>query len=144
MRDGMLESMKIVPILKVEGIGKVYAEKLYNLGIKSTRDLLIKGRTSNGREDLAQKSGISPKLILEWVQDSDLMRIKGVSEEYSDLLDEAGVKDVTDLAKRDPADLLAKMLEAAEKKNIVRKPPSLKQVINWIEQAKKLPKIIEY
>lgn len=140
----MLESMKIVPLIKIEGIGIIYAEKLNSLGINSTRDLLERGRTPNGREELAQKTGISPKLILEWVRDSDLMRINGVSEEYSDLLDEAGVKDIPDLAERDPEELLAKMLEAAEKKNIVRRPPSLKQVTKWIEQAKKLPKIIEY
>lgn len=140
----MLESMKLVPILKIEGIGKNYAEKLNSLGIKTTKDLLEKGRTPTGREELAQKSGVSPKLILEWVQDSDLMRINGVSEEYSDLLDEAGIKNIPDLAKSDPEDLLAKILEATKKKNIVRRPPSLKVVTKWIEQAKKLPKIIEY
>jgi predicted flap endonuclease-1-like 5' DNA nuclease len=72
------------------------------------------------------------------------MRINGVSEEYSDLLDEAGIQNIPDLAKSDPEDLLAKILEAAEKKNIVKRPPSLKVVTKWIEQAKKLPKVIEY
>nr|MDO8081023.1 DUF4332 domain-containing protein [Candidatus Freyarchaeota archaeon] len=140
----MSESIKIVPIIKIEGIGKVYAEKLNSLGIKTTKDLLEKGRTPSGREELVKKTGISDKLILEWIQDSDLMRIKGVSEEYSDLLEEAGVKDVPDLAKRDPAGLHAKILEAAGKKKIVRRPPSVKVITKWIDQAKKLPKAIEY
>jgi predicted flap endonuclease-1-like 5' DNA nuclease len=140
----MTESMKLVPILKVEGIGKVYAEKLIALGIETTKDLLEKGRTPSGREELVKKTGISPKLILEWVQDSDLMRIKGVSEEYSDLLDEVDVKDAVDLATKDPEELHQKILEACSKKNITRKPPYLKTVQKWIEQAKTLPKVIQY
>lgn len=140
----MNKSTKIVLMIRIEGIGKVYAEKLTAAGIKTTNDLLEKGRTPGGREELAKKTGISDKLILEWVRDSDLMRIMGVSEEYSDLLEEAGVKDVPDLAKRDPAGVLEKMQEVAGKKKIVRKLPSVKVITKWIDQAKKLPKIIEY
>ncbi len=137
-------AMKTVPILKVEGIGPKYREKLTSLGIKSTKDLLEMGRTPSGRDDLAKKTGISAKLILEWVVDADLMRLKGVSEEYADLLDEAEVKDVADLAKREPESLHAKLAEINEKKKLVRRLPYVKDIKSWIEQAKKLPKIIQY
>jgi hypothetical protein len=64
------------------------------LGIKTTDKLLEAGATNKGREDLVKKSGISEKLILEWVNLADLFRITGVGEKFSDLPDEAGVDTV--------------------------------------------------
>ncbi|MFB0562540.1 MAG: DUF4332 domain-containing protein [Candidatus Lokiarchaeia archaeon] len=140
----MTESIKIVDIEKIEGIGEVYTEQFKAIGIKTTKDLLEAGKTPSGREELAKKMDLSTELILEWVQDSDLMRIKGVSEEYSDLLEESEVRDVPDLATKDPASLYKKILEVNAEKKIVRKTPLRNDIKKWIEQAKKLPKIIEY
>ena len=129
---------------KIEGIGPDYKKKLAVANIMTTEQLLEAGSKKKGREDLAEKSGIAPKLILEWVNLADLMRIKGVGEEYSDLLEEAGVDTIAELANRKPENLIAKILEVNEKEKLVRRPPVLKQVQNWVEQAKKLPKIVEY
>ena len=131
-------------IAEIEGIGATYAKKLVDAGIKTTDDLLSAGATPKGRETLAEKTGIPGKLILEWVNLSDLFRIKGVGEEYSDLLEEAGVDTVVELSKRVPENLHAKMLEVNEKKKIVRRPPALGEVKKWVEEAKKLPRKIEY
>ena len=133
-----------VPIKEIEGIGPVYAEKLAALGIKTSKDLLEAGRTRKGREELAEKTGISPKLVLEWVNLSDLIRIKGVSEEYSDLLEEAGVDTIVELSRRTPESLHNKILEVNKEKKLVRRPPTLEMVTSWIEQAKKLPRVVEY
>jgi predicted flap endonuclease-1-like 5' DNA nuclease len=131
-------------IIDIEGIGPVYAEKLNSINIYTTSDLLEAGATPLGRKELGEKTGISGKLILEWVNIADLFRIKGVGEEYSDLLEEAGVDTVVELAKRVPENLHAKMLEVNEKKKLVRRPPTLNEVKQWIEEAKKLPRKIEY
>jgi predicted flap endonuclease-1-like 5' DNA nuclease len=131
-------------IIDIEGIGSVYAEKLNSINIYTTSDLLEAGATPLGRKELAEKTGISDKLILEWVNIADLFRIKGVGEEYSDLLEEAGVDTVVELARRVPENLHAKMLEVNEKKKLVRRPPTLNEVKQWIEEAKKLPRKIEY
>ena len=133
-----------VPIIDVEGIGEVYARKLNNVGIFTTNHLLDEGGTKVGREELAEKTGISEKLILEWVNLSDLMRIKGVGEEYSDLLEEAGVDTVVELSRRNPDNLLSKIIEINEEKKLVRRPPTLDNITSWIEQAKQLPRKIEY
>jgi len=131
-------------ILDIEGIGPVNAEKLNSINIYTISDLLKAGATPLGRKELAEKTGISGKLILEWVNLADLFRIKGVGEEYSDLLEEAGVDTVVELAKRVPENLHAKMLEVNEQKKLVRRPPSLSAVKDWVEQAKKLKRIVEY
>lgn len=131
-------------LIDIEGIGETYAGKLEAAGVRSTDDLLNKGATPKGREELAEKSGISHKLILEWVNHVDLYRIKGVASEYSDLLEEAGVDTVPELAQRNPEHLLQKMVEVNQAKKLVRKMPVLSQVEDWVRQAKALDRIITY
>lgn len=128
----------------IEGIGPTYAKKLVEAGINTTDDLLETGATPKGRVILAEKTGISGTLILEWVNLADLFRIKGVGEEYSDLLEEAGVDTVAELARRNADNLHAKICEVNEEKKLVRRPPTPDEVKRWIEQAKKLPRKVEY
>lgn len=131
-------------IAEIEGIGPQYASKLAAIGIKTTEKLLKEGATAKGRKAIEEKSGIAHKLILEWVNLADLFRIKGVAEEYSDLLEEAGVDTVVELAGRNAENLFAKVTEVNEKKKLVRRPPTADMIKDWINQAKKLDRIVEY
>ncbi|MCC6146173.1 MAG: DUF4332 domain-containing protein [Anaerolineaceae bacterium] len=131
-------------ILKIEGIGPVYAEKLKKAGIVTTEALLKQGGTPAGRKALEDQTGISHSLLLEWVNHADLFRVKGVGEEYSDLLEEAGVDTVVELAKRNAENLLEKMTEVNSTKKLVRRLPVLSQVKNWIDQAKAMPRMVSY
>ncbi|MGB5844128.1 MAG: DUF4332 domain-containing protein [Anaerolineales bacterium] len=131
-------------LIRIEGIGNKYATKLKMIGISTTAALLEKGRTPQGRKDIAEKSGITQTLILEWVNLADLFRIKGVGEEYSDLLEEAGVDTVVELAQRNPANLYASIVNVNKKKKLVRKLPTEDQIGDWVKQAKKLPRVVEY
>jgi len=128
----------------VEGIGPVYAVKLQEAGIVRTEILLEKGATPQGRKAIEEQTGISHGLILEWVNHVDLYRIKGVASEYSDLLEEAGVDTVVELSHRAADNLYQKMLEVNAEKKLVRRPPTKAQVADWIEQAKKLPRVVNY
>lgn len=129
---------------EVEGIGPKYAEKLRAIGIENTDQFLTAAANPKGRKDLAEKSGISEKLILEWANHLDLFRIKGIASEYADLLEEAGVDTVVELAQRNPENLYNKLVEVNEAKKLVRKLPVQSQVTDWIEQAKKLPRLLTY
>jgi predicted flap endonuclease-1-like 5' DNA nuclease len=131
-------------IIDVEGIGPVYAEKLAGIGIATVEALLKAGASPKGREELAEKTGISGKLILEWVNLADLFRIEGIGEEYSDLLEEAGVDTVPELAQRNAENLYAKLQEVNAAKKLVRRLPAQSQVADWIDQAKKLPRVVTY
>lgn len=131
-------------IIDVEGIGPAYKKKLKTIGIATTEALLEAGGTPKGRKELAEKTGIGDALILEWVNLSDLFRIKGVGSEYSDLLEEAGVDTIVELSKRVPKNLFEKMVEINDKKKLVRKMPTEAQVGDWVDQAKKLPRMVSY
>ncbi len=131
-------------IIDIEGIGPVYKKKLKAVGVATTEKLLEFGGTPKGRKELAEKAGIGEDLILEWVNLADLFRIKGVGSEYSDLLEEAGVDTVVELSKRVPKNLFDKMVEINTAKKLVRKMPVEKQVADWVDQAKKLPRLVSY
>ena len=137
-------ALNMASLIRIEGIGNKYATKLKMVGISTTAALLEKGRTPQGRKDIAEKSGITKTLILEWVNLADLFRIKGVGEEYSDLLEEAGVDTVVELAQRNPANLYASIVNVNKKKKLVRKLPTEDQIGDWVKQAKKLPRVLKY
>jgi predicted flap endonuclease-1-like 5' DNA nuclease len=132
------------PLEYIEGIGAVYAGKLSENGINTPLELLREGAAPEGRKAIAKRTEISGLLILEWINHIDLYRIKGVGSEYADLLEESGVDTVMELAHRNPENLFEKMSSVNEVKQLVRKLPAQNQVVDWIEQAKELPRVIHY
>ncbi len=131
-------------LISVEGIGEVYAQKLKEAGIRSAQALLAAGATSKGRQEIAARSGIGEALILRWVNHVDLFRLKGVGEEYADLLEAAGVDTVVELAQRVPGHLYEKLVATNQEHKRVRKLPAQAQVKNWVSQAKKLRRVVTY
>jgi PAS domain S-box-containing protein len=135
---------RLIKIETIEGIGPIYAQKLNELGIMTTEDLLMAGATRKGREELVEKTEISDKLILKWINKADLMRVPGIGEEYSDLLEEAGVDTVKELRNRVPNHLYQSMLQINALKRLVRRTPYLSEVEAWVQAAKDLDPIITY
>jgi predicted flap endonuclease-1-like 5' DNA nuclease len=131
-------------IADIEGIGPAYAEKLGAAGVSTLADLLAKGGTRAGREELETATGISGTLILKWVNRADLDRVKGVGSEYADLLEAAGVDSVPELAQRNAANLAAKLAEVNDGKNLVRRVPTESEVERWIEDAKTLDRAVHH
>jgi hypothetical protein len=106
--------------------------------------LLKKGATAKGRQAIADKSGISGKLILRWVEHADLFRLDGVAGEYAELLEAAGVDTVPELAQRNAENLYQKLVEVNGAQTLVRVVPVQTQVGRWVEQAKNLPRIVTH
>lgn len=128
----------------VEGIGPIYQEKLVNAGITTTDLFLEKGRTPKGRQEIAAAADIDATYILEWLNRLDMDRIKGIGSEYADLLEWVGVDTVPELAQRNAEHLYASLKEISAAKELVRRLPSAEQVADWVEQAKALPRMLEY
>ena len=128
----------------IEGIGKVQGAKLNAVDVITVEQLLERGATRSGRTELATATGISDAHILDWVNRADLMRIKGIGPEFSDLLEIAGVDSPLELAHRNPANLAEAIAAANEKKKIVRHVPSEAVLAGWIAEAKDLKKVVEH
>ena len=132
-------------IEEVEGIGPMHAASLAAAGVATTEELLARGATPAGRQGLAEASGVSPALILKWVNHADLWRIDGVGSEYSELLEAAGVDSPAELANRNAANLAITFQEVdAARPNWIRRIPSQETVEAWIAQARTLPKLVEH
>lgn len=131
-------------LTRIEGIGEVYADHLAAAGIGSTTSLLKKGATRTGRKEIAKQSGVKAAQVLQWVNKADLFRVKGIGEEYSDLLEAGGVDSVPELANRNAQNLWEHLVETNESFSLVRRVPSLAEVKSWIQSAKKLPRVVEH
>jgi predicted flap endonuclease-1-like 5' DNA nuclease len=130
---------------EIEGIGPTQAGKLAEAGVTTAEELLQWGANPAGRKSLEDTTGISGKVILEWVNHVDLMRIKGVGSEYSDLLEAAGVDSPSELTQRNAANLATTFQEiVAARPGIVRRVPSEAEVAAWIDDAKGLDAVVEH
>lgn len=125
-------------IEEIEGIGPKYAEALKKIGIIKTDELLkIKQKDV---VDIAKKIDVPKKNLDKWIEIADLMRVKGVGEEYSEALNRIGIDSVKEFRHRNPANTLTKLEELdKEFPDILRKLPNVDMISEWISEAKKLP-----
>ncbi len=124
----------------IKGMNPELAAKLKAEGITNTDHLLAAAQKVGPRRDLAKKLGVSGSEILEWVNRADLARIKGIGDAYANLLEEAGVDSVKELAHRVPANLHDRMQKLNEEKKIVPWVPAVDVITGWIEEAKEMAK----
>jgi predicted flap endonuclease-1-like 5' DNA nuclease len=131
-------------LTKVEGIGPAYAQSLREAGIRTTGALINKGATPEGRQEIAEQTGIGEALILRWIRNIDLYRISGIGAEYAELLEIAGAYDVPSLAALEPEPLYRTLAQVNREEELVRKLPTRYQIQDWIKQARRLPPLITY
>ena len=132
------------PITDIAGVDEEVASRLKEAGIRTTEGLLEAAKSPKDRQQLAAQTGIDEKRILRWANMADRMRIKGIGEDYANLLQAAGVDTVKELKYRNPAKLAKAMKDANAKRKLVRVLPSDQAVVRWIERAKKLQLKITY
>lgn len=131
-------------IEEIEGIGPEYGQKLRDVDIQTTEDLLRRCGDKKGRKGVSTETGLSEKHLLEWVNLADLMRINGVGEEFADLLEEAGVDTVKELATRNAENLATALAEVNEKKNLTDRVPSAETVQKWVDEAGKMDPAVSH
>lgn len=130
----------------IEGIGPRYEKALDDVGIRTVEKLLTAGAATKDRRSLAEETGIDEGRLLEFVNRADLMRVSGVSKQYSDLLEAAGVDTVKELRRRNAANLTAAMEETngRRKNKLVKRTPSEKVVQKWIDAAGELEPMVTH
>jgi predicted flap endonuclease-1-like 5' DNA nuclease len=139
-----MEAFVSYSLMDIDGIGPLMAAKLKTIGIRTTESLLEAAKNLKGRKALAAKIGVDEKTVLKWANMADRMRIKGVGEDYAELLQAAGVDTVRELKYRNVGNLAKAMAKANREKKLVSVLPSEGRVKRWIEHAKSLPVKISY
>ncbi|MEE8492303.1 MAG: DUF4332 domain-containing protein [Acidimicrobiia bacterium] len=128
----------------IDGLSRTEARTLRRAGVRTTEKLLKRAGTRGGRREIASVTGVQERRILEWVNRADLMRVKGVGEEYSDLLEAAGVDTCKELRNRNPQSLLMKLTQVNSRKRLVRRLPTEVMVKRWVDHARDLPPAVSH
>lgn len=129
---------------KIKGMTPEIEAKLQANQITHPEQLLDAGSTPAGRKELATKVGVDEKLLMEFLNRADLARVKGIGDAFANLLEEAGVDTVKELAHRVPANLHKKLTEVNEAKKLAHRVPKLEEIEAWVTEAKELPKLLQY
>jgi predicted flap endonuclease-1-like 5' DNA nuclease len=133
-----------VAIDKIRGINRPLVESLRSAGIRTGEQLLERAASPQQRKRLGEQLGIEPAVILHLANRADLSRINGIGGVYSDLLEQAGVDTVSELAQRRPDNLYRKIQNVNDNQQLAKMLPSEDTVYSWVAQAKNMHKVLEY
>ncbi len=131
-------------LTEIEQIGSSYVDRLEAVGLDSVEAFIASCRTPAGRAELSRRTGISENLLLGWAQRAEVAAIEDLSEEFADLLEAAGVGGLQQLAEFDAIELATLLVQTNDSRQIVIDLPEAEQVLDWIAQARRLPKLLEY
>jgi len=131
-------------IESIEGIGSNGVEALSKAGITSTDKLLYVCHTKDARMSLAEQTGLSESVILNWVNMSDLFRVNGITGHSAELLLASDIDTIQELAEENAECLCRTMAEVNAEMNLGLKLPAAAVVATWIAQAKELPAIVTH
>lgn len=126
----------------IEGIGSLRGRLLSSMGIRTVDDLLRVGATREGRQRIARRLAVGYTMVLSWVRRGDLLRVRGVGKQYSELLESGGVSSVTDLSTRNARILWQTLKGVNWERRLVRRVPPRKTIEMWVYNAKKLEPIV--
>jgi len=143
-RIGTTEGSGMATIDAIAGLDPKSATRFRKSKVRTTEALLKRAATRRGRKELAGSTKLDEKQILIWVNRADLMRVKGIGSEYSDLLEAAGVDTIKELRRRNPTSLTTKMIQINESKKLVQRLPTEGMVERWIAHASQLEPIITH
>ena len=144
MAQRRLKGRALSSIDAIEGIGAKDATRLRKAGVRTTEALLKKAGARKGRRALSRSSSLTEKQLLVWVNRADLMRVKGIGSEYSDLLEAVGVDTIKELRNRNAGSLTRKITEVNNAGKLVRRLPTEGMVGKWIRDAKKLSPAVSH
>jgi len=99
------------PSLKeLQAISPEAAVSFASLGITTTKELLTKAGSEQGRKELALKLKLSEREIMRLLRIAELAELKGMGTLNVNLLSKLGVENIPGLAKQDPTSLYKKLL----------------------------------
>jgi len=133
-----------IPIKQLKGMEDDLAKKLKVKDIRDSDQFLEAAASPKLRRALAKELKVPERSVLELANRADLARMKGVAGIYSDLLEQAGVDTIKELATRNPENLYAKIVEVNNEKKLAGRLPTILDVLEWVEAAQAMPKVLTY
>jgi predicted flap endonuclease-1-like 5' DNA nuclease len=134
-RGGMPEAPART-VSDIEGIGPAYAERLADEEVRTTNELLERGRTEKGSKELASATGAKPVQVKRWVAMADLLRVPGIDPQAAELLVAGGIESVEDLARAAGGLLARKLAPVAADIRVAGPAPTPAAAAAWVAAAR--------
>lgn len=115
-----------------------YVQTLAGLDIGTTEDLWKATRAPRQVARLARVLKVPGKVVREWGEFCDLLRLDGVGPKVARVLRLAGIRHLRDLSRQDPERLTSRIATINREHEILGKLPDLASVRHWVEAAKEL------
>jgi predicted flap endonuclease-1-like 5' DNA nuclease/uncharacterized protein YbcI len=120
----------------VRGIGPRLAGELRAMGITSVTELITTDPAT-----IAEKTRVSREMAKQLQATAQLMMVPGVDENDAELLKEAEVFTIRELAEQDPVQLSGKIREVAKTyveqgKITESEKPTFEEILSWVRHAK--------
>jgi hypothetical protein len=126
------------------GVDSEHIAALTAINIKNTSQMLKAGKTGGDRKQLAQKTGIPEKKILELVKLSDLARIPGIKNIRARLYHDAGIDTVEKLANSQVEKVLQVTQDFVRKTGFDGIAPLPAEASYSIKTAASLPVLVKF
>ena len=139
-----LQFIKVANLKDFLGINRQHTQALRKDGVSTSEHLLNVGRTEEGREKLAERTGVPLRDILELVKLADLSRIPGLARKRARLYYDAGLETFDKIAELDQEKMRKMLVEFVERTRFHGSPPTPAEAAFTVRLAKYLPRIVEY
>jgi hypothetical protein len=126
------------------GVNHQHTQALRKEGVFTSEHMLKAGRTEDGREKLAEKTGVPLNAVLELVKLADLSRIPGLARKRARLYYDAGLDTMDKIAKWDPKEMQQMFVKFVKRTGFDGDPPTPFEAAFTVKLAKYLPRIVEY
>lgn len=140
LRKSAQEKVEVVtayPLKEMKGLAHTFVDKLAQLNIKTTEDLLNKALARSQRPQIIKHSGMSERSLLRLLHQADLCRVPSLNPESAALLDLLAITSLAELRQQQPLALYKKIQQAKIKlnQNGIVFLPTKSQVATWLEEA---------
>jgi hypothetical protein len=139
-----IQSMKTLKLKDYLGVNPQHIQALNAKGVKTAEQMLDAGRIREGREKLAEKTGVPLDYILELVKLANLSRIPGLKKKRARLYCDAGFDTMEKIAKSDPEEMRQMLAEFIDRTGFDGSAPPIFEAAFTVQLARYLPRIVEY
>ena len=139
-----IQSVKKAKLKDFLGVNLQHVQALKAEGIVTVEQMLDAGKTREGREELAKKTGVPPDSILELVKLSNLARIIGLKKKRARLFYDAGLDTLDKIAEWDSEEMRKMLIKFVDRTGFDGSASTPSEAAFSVRLAKYLPRIVEY
>lgn len=128
----------VAKVEEVEGIGRIYGEKLRNAGVETTARLCYEDAQS-----LADRVGVPVRTVEQWKGMSELIKVSGIGPQYAEALARSGIMGIADLKRRGPGAIAEQVNAYLDNlhTNVLGTKITEKRVQSWQKAASGMRKV---